>query len=211
MNTRLNPCVFCKNLSNGASDAPWDKVLQETDNFFITPSKGSLVPGWLLVVSKKHAICSGAIDGTEFQDLTGCLRLAVEMVHKRFGSVTVFEHGPSVPGTSLGCGIDHQHLHVVPLAFSLKDAVSALFPSVEWALLSDLSGTRALYRSRIDYGLVQETNGRIWWCRPPNGVRQVFRRVIAHNLGIPDQFDYAGHPHLSNTLQTLAYLSPSHS
>jgi ATP adenylyltransferase len=204
----MRACAFCDQPFQGVPDSPWDTVLGGTNKFFIAPSKGSLVPGWLLVISRKHFICSGAMKGREFEDLRNCLAMAGDMVQRTFGSPTIFEHGPSRPGTPLGCGIDHQHVHVVPLAFSLKDAVSSLFPGTDWELLQDLAATRDLYTSGIDYGIVQEPDGNIWWCRPPKNVRQVFRRVIAHTLGVPDQFDYAAFPQVPNILRTLDYLRP---
>jgi hypothetical protein len=103
----------------------------------------------------------------------------------------------------LGCGIDHLHLHVVPLPFSLKNAASKMFPGITWKSISNWSDTSSLFESQISYGLLQEPNNKMFWCKPPHSVRQFFRRVIASQMGIADQFDYAQSPHLSNVLLTL--------
>ena len=41
--------------------------------------------------------------------------------------VTMFEHGASHTGSIMGCGVDHAHVHLVPLDFNLaEEAVSEL-------------------------------------------------------------------------------------
>jgi hypothetical protein len=139
----------------------------------------------------------------EFEELGTSISIACEMVRRNFGEPTVFEHGPCFPGTPVGCGIDHLHIHVVPLPFSLKQAASALFPAIEWKPLLDLSETRCLYGSNIPYALVKGPESGMFWCRPIKDTRQMFRRVIAGMLGVQDQFDYAEFPYSLNALQTL--------
>jgi ATP adenylyltransferase len=209
MSVRVS-CCFCDGLVRGASKAPWDAVLYDSGRFIVTPSKGSLVPGWMLVVAKQHTLCSGAIASSELTELLDCLGVAQDLVRTNFGEATVFEHGPSRTGLSLGCGIDHLHLHVVPLSFSLKRATTTRFPEVNWEEISDLSGTSPLFASNLSYGLVHEPGSTMSWCHPPKQVRQFFRQVIAAELGIPEQFDYAQFPQLPNVLRTLdAFTQPS--
>lgn len=207
MSLPVDNCCFCENLVRGLPEAPWDRVLYDSGRFVITPTKGALVPGWLLVVAKWHALCAGAISRVELDELINCLRTAKNMVRENFGEPTVFEHGPYQPGSSLGCGIDHLHLHVVPLSFSLRSATASLFPEVKWHPLSDLYCASLLFEAKIGYGLVQEPNDRMSWCYPPLGVRQLFRRVIAAELGVPEEFDYREFPNLSNVSLTLENLS----
>lgn len=206
MNAETHSCCFCDGLVRGTSGAPWDTILHDSDRFVITPTKGSLVPGWLLVVAKTHAICTGAISTNECQELKSCLARAQDLVRQNFGPPTVFEHGPFHPNTTLGCGIDHLHLHVAPLSFSLRNAVNRLFPATEWRTISDLSGTNALFDAHIGYGIVQEPNDRMYWCQPPAGIRQFFRRAIACELEMPAEFDYAEFPHLLNVRHTLRHI-----
>jgi diadenosine tetraphosphate (Ap4A) HIT family hydrolase len=179
-------------------------VLHDSGNFTIVPTKGALIPGWLLVVAKRHALCAGALSILEQEELKSCLSSASNIVCKSFGTATIFEHGPWQAETTLGCGIDHVHIHIAPLKFSLRRAVSERFPTVEWKPLPGISGTQSLFESQTDYGLVQEPNERMYWCTPPSGVNQLFRRVIAAEMGIPDEFDYRTNSHIANVLQTLA-------
>ena len=201
-------CCFCSKLVLANSSEPWDKVLRDTGNFIIAPSKGSLVPGWLMVIAKAHALCTGAIPPSHLQELEEALQAAKHMATSSFGEPTLFEHGPAFAGTPVGCGIDHQHIHVVPLTFSLKEATSHIFPEVKWEPLSGLSESSKLHESGTPYCFVQEPRRELFWCRPPYGVRQLFRRAIAEKLGIPDQFDYARFPQPSNAAATIQYLSP---
>jgi len=199
-------CCFCDGLVRGASQAPWDALLYDSGRFIVTPSRGSLVPGWVLVVAKRHTLCSGAITSSELTELLDCVAVARDLVRKNFGEPTLFEHGPSRSGLALGCGIDHLHLHVVPLSFSLKRATTTRFPEVKWKEISDLSGTSSLFASNLSYGLVHEPDSSMSWCHPPKHVRQFFRKVIAAELGIPEQFDYTQFPQLPNVLRTLEAL-----
>jgi len=208
MSPEQSHCCFCQTLDTTGGSAPWDTVLHDSGNFLIVPTKGALVPGWLLVIAKRHALCAGALSGSELDELTRCLATASSLVQENFGVPTIFEHGPSKAGTSLGCGIDHLHLHVAPLKFSLRKAVSDRFPHVKWQPLHNISATRSLFESRTGYGLVKEpTEETMYWCSPPVGVTQIFRRAIAAQIDIPDEFDYRTHPQVSNVTQTLALLS----
>lgn len=207
MSTGQSHCCFCKNLASAGIDAPWDTVLHDSGNFVVVPTKGALVPGWLLVVAKQHIICSGALEPSELDELADCLATARNLVQESFGPPTVFEHGPSQPGTTVGCGVDHVHVHVAPLNFSLQTAVSDRFPELEWKSLPHISATRSLFNSGKAYSLVEEPREHaMYWCEPPVGVRQLFRRVIAAEVGIPDEFDYITHPQALNVLRTLAAL-----
>ncbi len=196
-------CTFCERLVLGSSDAPWDTAIGETDRYVIVPTKGSLVSGWLLVVSKQHALCSGELRSDEFGDLEEAIDLARKIVERHFGEATIFEHGPSASGTSLGCGIDHLHFHVVPLSFSLVKAVDSVAQNAVWKELGDLRNLAGLHRSGVGYAVVGEPGSPLVWFQPPATIRQPLRRAIANQLGIPGCFDYATHPHLNNVLRTL--------
>jgi ATP adenylyltransferase len=208
MDTRQQDrCVFCERLVSGASASAWDASISETDVYLIVPTKGSLVPGWLLVVSKQHRLCSGELRQSELAGLERAIEVAKEIVEHHFGAATIFEHGPASPGTSLGCGIDHLHFHVAPLKFSLITAVNLVIPSVHWQILKGLGELRSLHGKGVGYATVGEPNADMMWFQPPPGIRQPLRRAIASQLGSPELFDYAAHPHEDNVLRTLEQIA----
>jgi hypothetical protein len=128
-------------------------------------------------------------------------------VERHFGPATIFEHGPVVPGTPLGCGIDHLHLHVAPLEFSLVQAVNSFVPGLRWGKIDLISDVRKLHANSIGYALVQEGPGDLLWCRSPKHLKQMLRQAIARSVGRSLQFDYSSHPHLQNVVKTLERLS----
>lgn len=186
---------------------PWDAVISETEHYRIMPTKGALVSGWLLVVSKTHHLCAGALDAGRIEPLESALSLAARLVADRFGPVTIFEHGPSQSGTAVGCGVDHLHFHVVPLPFSLLEAVQLLQPGTQWQDIRGIAELRQLHAKGIPYAFVKEPNSDPMWCVPPVGMRQMLRRAIAKALGVPELFDYAVHPHTANVVHTVQSLS----
>lgn len=50
----MKECVFCELDKNKLANT----VIEETKNFYITPSVGALVEGYILIISKKHKIKS---------------------------------------------------------------------------------------------------------------------------------------------------------
>lgn len=201
-------CVLCSNLIGAGSSGPWDTVVNENDQYVIAPTKGSILPGWLLVISKQHMLCAGELDETHIEATFDAIHTAKGLLEPSFGPVTVFEHGPAEPGTPVGCGIDHLHLHVVALPFSLSQSVTSLHPQIVWHSLRDLRDLKALHESRVAYAFVQEPTGLALWCRAPASVRQMFRQAIADALGVPSEYDYSRFPQTENVITTLQRLSP---
>jgi ATP adenylyltransferase len=206
LNTRVS-CPFCPSLLTQARSVPWNTVLAENEHFLTMPSKGALVPGWVLVVAKRHTLCSGSLGADELRNLGTAIDEARFIVSRSFGHATIFEHGPFRSGTALGCGIDHMHFHVVPLSFSLVEAVNHRVPGMQWQRITGISQLSEVHRAGVGYCVVQEPAGPLVLCRPPDDIRQLLRQAIATHLGVPDSFDYAAHPQLPNVLTTVDRLS----
>ena len=200
-------CCFCRGLLAGVSSGVWDTVLLETENHVVVPTKGALVPGWLLVVSKQHYICAGALPTEDLRDLGVAVNKARTTIEREFGPATVFEHGPAMAGTALGCGIDHCHIHVAPLPFSLRDAVEGLATDTDWQSASGLDALTELHGRGIGYAYVEENDGHAVWCRPSGQIRQMLRQAIANALGIGERYDYSMHSFPRNVEETVKRLS----
>ena len=106
----------CRLCSIGTSTEIWDQVLLESENFSVVPSKGGFVEGWVMVVPKHHVLSMAqvAARGTD-DELRGLIARVSQKMTENFGPPTIFEHGAVSQKSTFGCGIDHAHLHFVPL------------------------------------------------------------------------------------------------
>jgi ATP adenylyltransferase len=202
---RHDNCVFCDRLFCDSNE-PWDTILAETRDHVVVPTKGALVPGWVLVVSKDHVICSGALEARQRKSLEEAIDAAQALVEQSFGPATLFEHGPILPGTPLGCGIDHLHVHVAPLSDSLADACTRMFRS-KWYKLAQWETLASLHRQGVGYAAVKEPGNSWMWCVPPSEVRQPLRRAVACMIGMPERFDYRKDFFLPNILETVRQIA----
>src|ERR1700674_1783452 len=110
----MTQCSICLGFEARGLEEILNQPFLESRNFVVLPSLGALVEGWLLLVPKTHVICMGELSDNltaEMQELKSRIR---ETLQRAYGNVCAFEHGPSRAKTSLGCGVDHAHLHLVP-------------------------------------------------------------------------------------------------
>lgn len=191
--TNQNGCRFCGYFNGGTRDpigAPW----LVGDNYCATASRGSLVPGWTLICPLAHQLCLA--EDYRLPSFWHFASIAAGIVRERYGDVQVFEHGPLVTGSQMGCGTDHAHLHMLSLPFSVADEALRYDPVLEWAQcqVSDVHqrarGREYLFVSDRFQG--EQTSGRL--CIPEVSTSQFFRRVIATRLGIGESYDYRKHP-----------------
>jgi ATP adenylyltransferase len=202
----MSNCRLCHNLgANGAANV-WDKPVMESPNFVAVPSLGALVPGWMLLLPKNHYVAMGAVSRTETAELTEIKNLLVCRLRHAYGELCAFEHGPSGPGREVGCGVDHAHLHLVPIRFDLGTAVLPLMPrSVEWSE-ADLDDCKRAFESGLDYLYLEQPLGRGRIAVHDRFGSQLFRRAIASHLGIEDEYNWREYPKVENILSTARTL-----
>ncbi len=206
----MSTCKLCAGMSAGRDSAPWNKSLVETQNFAVLPSLGALVEGWLLMVPKVHCISMGALSAhhrKEADELQARLtRLLRQQYNKR---VIAFEHGPSGVKHGTGCGVDHAHLHLVPLEVDMVSLVAPFIDSNLHWYSGDWQERAHAYEAGLDYLFVKDeiSGGRLILAKDFGS--QVFRKAIAAYLDIPAKFSWREHPMLGNVDRTIALLSAS--
>jgi diadenosine tetraphosphate (Ap4A) HIT family hydrolase len=94
-------CVFCHPEVQPAT-------LFETPLLRVLPDKFPLLPGHVLVVSRRHLRCYGAATEAELQDLDRAAARVAPFLSARYGKVLIFENGVA------GQSVPHAHLHLIP-------------------------------------------------------------------------------------------------
>ncbi len=110
----------------------------------------------------------------------------------------MFEHGSNYDGSLTGCGINHAHLHIVPLKYSL---LGDMFKSgYDWVNvkadeLIDVVGDNE-YLFYKDIGLNENWLDNTGYVHVLNcEVSQYFRKMIAEKLNMFNLYDYKKYPY----------------
>ncbi|GAB3359102.1 HIT family protein [Lysobacter tyrosinilyticus] len=177
--------------SLGVIDQPW----LESDKYMAFVSVGALVDGWTLIAPKEHTLNLSARYGdAEFEKF---VRATIAVVEESYGAAVVFEHGGQEEASKTSCGTSHAHLHIVPLAFPLSARARDFDPALTWVECS-AAGLEAIVGAR-EYLFVSDSyraDGCGHVAILAEGRSQFFRRVIADELGRPQEFDYRIYPQL---------------
>jgi diadenosine tetraphosphate (Ap4A) HIT family hydrolase len=118
-----------------------DRIIYESDNFYIMLSLGPIVEGYCLLVSKQHISCCGGIPSQlrkEFESLYSRLKA---ILIKTYGSCVCYEHGRAG-----SCMVQlegnkhcyHAHMHFVPISTSLNYIAQKDFDEKSLKTLNEL-------------------------------------------------------------------------
>jgi len=200
----MTTCCLCSNLASGDTRQSWDTPVFESRNFVAFPSLGSLVEGWLLLVPKEHFISMAAIPPELVAEMEGMKARISAYVADIYGEVCIFEHGPAFANRKVGCSVDHAHLHIVPIAFSLAEAARPFMPlDSEWNTAS-WHECREAYRVGRDYLYLEQPLGNGIICTRTDLGSQIFRKAIASKIGRADEFNWRDFPELDTVAKTIS-------
>lgn len=205
---RSDCCPYCTGFLGASGNArePWDEVLSIRDDVYLVPTRGCLVEGWLLAIPREHTLSLAHLAPHRQTAAIATARHAADRVSLLYGTATVFEHGASVPRSAVGCGVDHAHLHIVPLPFSLGD-VARHHPLGRTLTWRRAEGWEGIEPSAGAYLAVTSGDGVL--VGSGDIPSQFFRRVIADELGCGSRFDWKADDGLENVVRTVArYRAP---
>ena len=203
-------CKFCNKFQTTSewtlNNNTYDTLILETKNFIVVPTMGSLLEGWCLIISKFHVISTGALNDSFFTELNELIKHVKCSLNDLNKDVFVFEHGPSQPNQIVGCGIDHLHIHMVPVDFNLFEK-SKLYTPFNWVKVGCLTDTKNFFSQQLPYLYIQLPNEERYITTHQRIPNQFFRRVIASELGIADKYDWKLDYGTENIKKTLSVFS----
>jgi ATP adenylyltransferase len=189
----------------------WDVPVFESKDFAALPTVGALVEGWLLIVPKAPAISFAKLSNSQFAELEVFLSDIVSVMESVYGTVSVFEHGPSTQGSCIGCGVDYAHLHIVPVQCDLLAEARRIAPNIKWKEIPSLEAVSSCIESENGYWFLKQ-DFRSDACYIGTAVdgkptSQLFRKVIAASIGCPSAYDWKQHLGEQNIIATVRKLN----
>ena len=204
----MDSCRFCTIINNSKLERPdgfpiYDTILHETANFIVTPALGSIVPGYIMIISRHH-ICAMAFASQDAMDELSELVIHFRsVISKKFSAPTiVFEHGSAV-----GCfdkaanSVDHAHIHIAPVHITEETQI------VENANASKIPNLHSIASFKgKPYFLYINENNHHFLSHETILPSQYMRKWIAKETGHPLEWDWRQFEFLDNINMTITFL-----
>ena len=187
-------CVFC----NIDKSRPENTIIDESDNFIVLPAVGSLVDGYLMIVSKKHINSMSELKENEIKEY----EFLIEKYRNKFKNIynkfpIIFEHGTPIKDSDMkASSVVHAHTHIVNHQFFDESAI-----------------IKNLNFDRIDnLNYLSKEKNYIMYINPKNNcyvsynfepVSQIMRKIIAKDLGYENKFDWKKEKFIENINSTI--------
>lgn len=186
---------------------PECRLLYEGRHWVILPTIGALVPGYVLLVSKRHCLsvmdCSGD-EIAELERLLVRLRSVLGDVYRT--PCIAFEHGSGCgTGMDSAC-IAHCHLHVLPLEEDIYDRIDFQNMQMETEPVPSLRALTAYGRNAAPYLLYQNQNEQFFVMHADTYLSQYFRQLAALSTGVPEKWNWRQYYFPENIRATLTDL-----
>lgn len=137
----LEDCRFCNEFQIGKTEFMGDvleRILFQSDNFYVFPSLGQIVEGYLLISPKEHYISIAQLPDKLYNELEEVQEKTIKILVREYQEPIFFEHGPISEREKGGCCIAHAHLHAVPAKADLLKRLEKHFSYFKISLYNEL-------------------------------------------------------------------------
>lgn len=183
-----------------------ERILYETENFYVMVSLGPIVEGYLLIVSKKHIPACANIPKEYLQEYLALKEKVKGVLIQVYGSCIFYEHGKT--GSCL-IGKDHRHcfhahLHCVPVNLFLSDVISLDMEGCCFESLEDAYG----FAQKLDRYLYVEDSHIMVFVPNENLRSQYLRYKLSTTLGFSNLWNWVEFQNWDIIMESVRKLKP---
>ena len=195
-------CVFCDKIPTTKHQPlvrNWYDffIIFERDEFVAVPAIGSLVPGYILVVYKKHIYSMAQLPNTKIEILLEFCNYISLVMEKLWGPSVVFEHGACSTSEDAGSCISHAHWHIVPTNYDLRPRY------IRFTRISSFEIFASQNKGQKPYLFLKDHYGN-HISEDASKEKQVFRKVLSKKVNKEFEWDWANFPFMHNIKETIA-------
>jgi len=194
----MDKCIFC-NLDYTKTE---NKKLEETKYFYITLALGSLVRGYVLIVSKNHINSMSELnkeEKKEYEFLLNKYRNIFKKVYKKYP--IIFEHGtPNVNEEKTSSSVIHAHTHIVNHSFKNEEKIIKE---------NNFDKINSIYEinSNKNYILFINELNELYLSTQFKNIKQLMRIEIAKDLNISYMYNWDKYHFKNNIILTIDDIS----
>ena len=189
-------CPFC-DYNNEIKN----RVLKETDHFYLFPALGAFIPGYLMIATKEHHLNISTLPPEWSVELTDLEKTAVSFLKETYHSpIFEYEHGPCGTDNDRGGGcINHCHLGLVATDLDLLDKITIQLGAPKET--NSFKGLMELSLQDSSYLLYKKDNKLYYWERPLI-LSQYIRRLLTEESR--EDFNWRTNPYPDNIAKNIA-------
>ncbi len=195
-----NSCRFC-------NPPEKERILFETENFYVMVSLGPIVDGYLLIVAKRHIGACFNIPEELMVEFKYLKNMVKDILIRHYGCCIFYEHGKI--GSSLTFENSkkhcyHAHLHCIPVEIDLNNLVEQELPFDSFCSFTEAwDDTRNLKK----YLLIEDSRINVY--SVDKKIRSQFLRYkLAEALGNPELGNWVENQNWESINRTIEQLSP---
>lgn len=180
-------CDFCDELAGGEQNAFRQRYGSEvrhrhipiSETYFLFPSLGQIAEGHVLLVPHSHVTSMAALTIAETEELEEVCGRVRRILKEVYGACIFFEHGVRRAGSG-GCGIQHAHMHAVPVQGT--GVLEVLGNSFQGSSISRLADVDGAVSQELSYLYFETCQGERYVFGAPSMPSQYMRRVVCESL-----------------------------
>ena len=209
---RSQSCDFCDEFTGGRANTyayrygrqATKRAILNYSVFRILPTLGQLTQGHLLIAPLEHYCAFADLQNEQTVELERLCHHVRSILRQTYGKCVFFEHGIRTKGSG-GCGIDHAHMHAVPvLADSVLNVLLRTFTGRKLKRLEEINRIIPRHSSYLFF----EDSRELRYVFPVQHIpSQYLRKLIAEQIGKTD-WDWRRCGFEPEIVSTIERLSP---
>ena len=173
-------CVFCNLDFNKVENT----IIYETDTFRVIPSVGSLIDGYVLIITKNHVNSLSELTDEQKKEYENIVYKISNQFEKIYGKTPIlFEHGtPNLKNLMSANSIIHAHSHLVNFEFKNEEEIIQKYNFKSVKSFNEVE--------RENYIYFQNSNGQKYVSYNFDSVSQLMRILIAKEIDKENQYNW---------------------
>lgn len=186
-------CIFC-DIDHSKIE---NTIIEETEYFYILPTLGSLVDGYILIVTKRHINSMSELNENELNEYKNIIDKYQNLFKKIYNKTPiVFEHGtPNQNSEMKANSVTHAHTHIVNINFSNEKEI------LEKYNFKEINDFEEIEKNKNYIKYIYDNKIYITYNFP--SVSQLMRILIAEELNYKDKFDWKKERFDENIISTI--------
>ncbi len=208
----MSACEFCDEFAGGCTNAfatrygqyLADRSIMDTGRFRVVPTLGQIVEGHVLVIPVEHICALASLQNDQMQELEDLSNRLRSTLSDMYGGCVFFEHGVRGQGAG-GCGIDHAHLHALPVV--ADGVLEVLTRQFEGTRIYSLAAIKGSIPKNSPYLFFEDASAKRYVFRVDSLPSQYLRKLVAKSIGKSD-WDWRECGYERQFISTMRRLSP---